>query len=240
MSFLFGRQGSRPELPRLKPRARRSDENVNRVALDELTPDLTAFLGRAAAVQLSIFETTALALTSAPNLRGKNAVSRVATSSLRKYDGLVLELIRIGHDPTQAMERFAGGIERFQHEVAGGDWYETLVTCYVTAGLLDDFFVRLADGLGDEQRRRVIALLGQDASSQYIVEVLRTAIAENPRLASRLAMWGRRLVGDTLLVARSSLAVPDRSLSDDARLEPVFTEIIAAHTRRMDALGLTA
>ena len=60
MSFLFGRQGSRPELPRLKPRARRSDENVNRVALDELTPDLTAFLGRAAAVQLSIFETTAL------------------------------------------------------------------------------------------------------------------------------------------------------------------------------------
>lgn len=224
----------------MKTRAARADENVNRVALAELTPDLTSFLGRAACVQLSIFETTAHALATAPSLHGKNAVSRVATSSLRKYDGLVLELIRIGHDPTEAMERFASGIDRFQHEVTGGDWYETLVTCYVTAGLLDDFFVRLADGLGDEQRRRIVALLGQDASANHIVEVLRTAIGENPRLASRLAMWGRRLVGDTLLVARSSLAVPSPLRSDDARLEPVLTEIIASHTRRMDALGLTA
>ena len=240
MTFLFGRQSGRPELPRLKARANRADDNVNRVALGELTPDLTSFLGRAACVQLTIFETIAHALATAPNLRGKNAVSRVATSSLRRYDGLVLELIRIGHDPTEAMGRFSAGIDRFQHEVAGGDWYETLVTCYVTAGLLDDFFVRLADGLGDEQRRRIVALLGQDASSQHIVALLRTAIAENPRLASRLAMWGRRLVGDTLLVARSSLAVPERTRGDDARLEPVFTEIIALHTRRMDALGLTA
>lgn len=245
MSFLrdrrpWGRGGTRPELPRLKPRQARNDDNVNRVALGELTPDLTSFLGRAACVQLSIFETTASALTTAPTLGGKNAVSRVASSSLRKYDGLVLELVRIGHDPTETMERFTAGIERFQHEVTGGDWYETLVTCYVTAGLLDDFFVRLADGLGDEQRRRITALLGQDASTQYIVEELRRAIADNPRLASRLAMWGRRLVGDTLLVARSSLAVPAPTRSDDARLEPVFTEIISSHTRRMDALGLTA
>ena len=53
-------------------------------------------------------------------------------------------------------------------------------------------------------------------------------------------MWGRRLVGDTLLIARSSLANVGHSRRDEARLEPVFTELIAAHTRRMDALGLTA
>ncbi len=28
--------------------------------------------------------------------------------------------------------------------------------------------------------------------------------------------------------------------SDEQRIEPVFTELIALHTRRMDALGLTA
>ena len=28
--------------------------------------------------------------------------------------------------------------------------------------------------------------------------------------------------------------------SDEERIEPVFTELIAAHTRRMDLLGLTA
>jgi LPS sulfotransferase NodH len=69
---------------------------------------------------------------------------------------------------------------------------------------------------------------------------LRDAIEANPHLASRLAMWGRRLVGDTLLMARAALALPDNTAPDDARLEPVFTELIAAHTRRMDDLGLTA
>lgn len=53
-------------------------------------------------------------------------------------------------------------------------------------------------------------------------------------------MWGRRLVGDTLLIARSSLADVGHTRRDEARLEPVFTELISSHTRRMDALGLTA
>jgi hypothetical protein len=51
-------------------------------------------------------------------------------------------------------------------------------------------------------------------------------------------MWGRRLVGDTMLVARLAIAQhPDAS---EERVDPVFTELIAAHTRRMDKLGLTA
>ncbi len=53
-------------------------------------------------------------------------------------------------------------------------------------------------------------------------------------------MWGRRLVGDTMLVARSALHTSDNHDTDEARIEPVFTELIASHTRRMDALGLTA
>jgi hypothetical protein len=57
-------------------------------------------------------------------------------------------------------------------------------------------------------------------------------------------MWGRRLVGDTLLVARSAMPAADpasgEARNNEARIEPVFTELIAAHTRRMDGLGLTA
>jgi hypothetical protein len=47
-------------------------------------------------------------------------------------------------------------------------------------------------------------------------------------------------VGDTLLIARGSLAPHPDTAKDEERLEPVFTEVIAAHTRRMDVLGLTA
>jgi LPS sulfotransferase NodH len=90
-------------------------------------------------------------------------------------------------------------------------------------------------GLSD----RISALLSDDEAEDLLVEELREAIDGNPRLASRLAMWGRRLVGDTMLVARSALHLEQRADGEE-RVEPIFTELIAAHTRRMDALGLTA
>ena len=78
------------------------------------------------------------------------------------------------------------------------------------------------------------------AGAALLAGLIRDAIDANPRLASRLAMWGRRLLGDTMLVARASLATSANHDTDEARIEPVFTELIAAHTRRMDGLGLTA
>jgi len=53
-------------------------------------------------------------------------------------------------------------------------------------------------------------------------------------------MWGRRLVGDTLLVARAALRPGPLDAEDEATVEPVFTELMAAHSRRMEALGLAA
>lgn len=213
---------------------------MNRVALGELTPDLASYLGRASYIQLAIFETAASGVLTSPNIRGKNQMSKVADLSLAKYAGLIAELTRTGQDPVATMQPFRHDIERFQKLTLGADWYETLVASYVTAGLLDDFFVRLAGGLSEELERRIASLLTPDSGSSFIIAELRSAIDSNPHLASRLAMWGRRLVGDTLLIARSALAVPENTAPDEARLEPVFTELIAAHTRRMDALGLTA
>lgn len=213
---------------------------MNRVALRELTPELPSYLGRAAYLQLSIFEAAAHAVATAPTPAGKAAMSQVAKSSMTKYDGLIGELKRAGLDPVATMAPFTTEADAFRHDTSGGDWYESLVTNYVIAGLLDDFFVRLADGLRDDQRARIATLLAPDSASSHIIGELTSAIADNPRLASRLALWGRRLVGDTLLIARSALATPENTAPDEARLEPVFTELIAAHTRRMDALGLTA
>ena len=70
--------------------------------------------------------------------------------------------------------------------------------------------------------------------------LLREGIAEDPALSSRLALWGRRLVGDTQLVARSALHGSGNKDDDEQKIEPVFTDLIAAHSRRMDGLGLTA
>lgn len=241
MVRLFGRRrATGPGVPKLRLRHDSSSLQVNHVGLHELTPDIPRYLGQAAYLQLSAFETLSSCLVDASTTKAKEAMGHIAAVSLAKHRGLVAEIVRRGDDPAAAMAPYAQRIDAFRLTTRGADWHEALITSYVTTGILDELFVSLAAGLPGDYPARMTALLSGDEESRLIAEVLRQAIDANPHLASRLAMWGRRLVGDTLLIARSALALPDNAAPDDARLEPVFTELIAAHTRRMDDLGLTA
>ena len=87
---------------------------------------------------------------------------------------------------------------------------------------------------------RVQVLIEPDREAAIIVEQLQAAIDVDPAVASRLALFGRRLLGDAILLARSAIAGSGDRDHDEARMEPVFTDLIAAHSRRMDALGFTA
>jgi hypothetical protein len=234
----FWRKGARVEAPHLRPRTRHS--KIKQVDLAELTPDIEVYLGQAAYLQLTIFENLSRAVATAPTMEAKTAISGAASLSLAKYHALTAEIERHGLVPSAIMDPNRSTIDRFQRLTQGSDWFEALTSCYVTAGFLDDFFMRLAAGLPGEAATRVTAIMRAENGEKLIGAQLLSAIAANPRLASRLAMWGRRLVGDTILVARSALRTSDNHDSDEARLEPVFSELITAHTRRMDALGLTA
>lgn len=225
-------------MPRLRSR---SDEvATTKVDLHEFTPPLLQLLGRAAYVQLTQFENLSRAMSSAPTTAAKASISPAAELSIAKHRKLADEITRAGGTAAAAMEPYTDEVDDFVRSTRGGDWYETLVACYLIAGFLDDFFARLAAGLPAEQARRIAAIYAGESGEPLLAEQLRLAIEENPRLASRLAMWGRRLVGDTMLIARAALHFSEDHKSDEARVEPVFTELIAAHTRRMDALGLTA
>jgi len=234
----FSRKPRRVEAPRL---GKRRDEQVTtRVDLVEFTPPLLEFLGRAAYVQLTIFGNLSRAISTAPTVESKTAIGRAAELSIGKHRALADEITKAGSTPAAAMDPFTKPIDQFEREVHGADWHENLVTCFVTAGFLDDFFVRLAQGLPAEAARHVAGIYATGSADDVLAAELIAVISAQPGLASRLARWGRRLVGDTLLVARASLHYSDNHTSDEARIEPVFTELIAAHTRRMDSLGLTA
>jgi hypothetical protein len=237
---LFARRKKVVVAPRIRSRSAASKQAVNRVDLGELAPDLPRYLGQAAYLQLSNFETVTGAIAGSPTTADKVALSRVSKLSLAKLEGLLKEIERGGDTPSELMEHFAPPIDRFRATTKGADWHETVVTSYITAGMLTDFFAALAAGLPSGPRERIVQLLTENDPSPIVVAQLKAAIEADPSLESRLALWGRRLVGDTLLIARSALAVPGRLAPDEARLEPVFTELIAAHTRRMDVLGLTA
>jgi hypothetical protein len=226
------------DAPRLRPRSEDA-ANATKVDLAELTPPRDRFLGQAAYLQLTLFENISALVAEAPTIEGKESLSRAAAISLDRYQRLANEIRRTG-DPAAVMGPYTTGIDFFQSVTKGRTWHEGLVTSHITAGILDDFFARLAVGLPGADAARVKEIYGADSHEQLLAEQIRLGIAADPSLSSRLAMWGRRLVGDTMLVARSALATEAASAPDESRIEPVFTELIAAHTRRMDALGLTA
>lgn len=214
---------------------------VSRVELGDFTPDLDVYLGLAAYLQLALFESLGRASSIAPSTRAKALTGLIATSTLERHKSLLAEIERSGGEPAEVMQPHTDVIDEFVRRTSGGDWQECLLATFVGAGLLNDVFSRLAAGLPADYRERVVAALetGSASDEAAIVSELSLAIGADPKLASRLALWGRRLVGDTLLVARAAISASHES-ADDERLEPVFTELIGAHTRRMDALGLTA
>ena len=80
---------------------------------------------------------------------------------------------------------------------------------------------------------------------------MKGAIADDPRLAGRLALWGRRLMGEALTQAqrvaaeREALSAllaggVDRPALDLAAIGRMFTRITERHTERMALLGLDA
>jgi hypothetical protein len=238
LSFFRRRRRPRPRpAPVLSPRS--DTVAVARVELADLTPPEEAYLGRLGYLTLVLFENLGRAVASAPTTSAKTKLSRAAAELLDAHESVVVELRRLGIEPVAAMDPFRAELDDYQRRTQGSDWHEILVTCYLTAGFLTDFFEGLAAGLPAGLSERVSLALDVDKGEALLVEELREAIDASPRLASHLAMWGRRLVGDTMLVARSSLAIGREAPGED-RIEPVFTELIAAHTRRMDALGLTA
>ena len=87
------------------------------------------------------------------------------------------------------------------------------------------------------------------------IEVLDRATTDDEVLASRLALWGRRLVGEALSLVQSLLAdrpslsrllatAIDQRFSEDERPADhtswLFGQLTAEHTRRMGRLGLAA
>ena len=101
---------------------------------------------------------------------------------------------------------------------------------------------------------RVCALIAADIERPSTLKVVRDAIKEDPRIAGRLALWGRRLVGEALSQAQqvaverdamASLLVggvggSNRPSADLAELGRMFARLTDEHTRRMGRLGLAA
>lgn len=249
------RQGARKFV--LPAREERTARNTEKVNLKPYTPEPKVFLGQLAYLQLSQFEILTNELKFSPNTAYKAELSEAAAKNFEKYRAISKTISALAVDPTDAMDPFIERIETFHSRTAGVDWHETIIKIYLVSGLLDDFYKRLAIGLDASLRVSVEKALSDTSFEKFAKRVLLESMQADPQLAARMALWGRRLMGDVLLELRGAfdnrklagvaktkkLSIAEErevNLSAYSKLEPLITELISTHTIRMDAIGLTA
>lgn len=212
--------------------------------------DTLELLGLVAQLELVAFARLAADAALAPTLAQRLQLTRFAATSVERRDRVLARVAELGGDPEAVLGSFAHVLDDFDARTAPSTWWERLLTAYVGYGVADDFCRHAAASLDEETRTLVLDVLGDVGHTELAVAELDVARADDEVLVSRLALWGRRLVGEalgvvqSLLATRPGLARLAAAASDggqggdgSARL---FGELTAQHTRRMGRLGLTA
>ncbi|MDN5791005.1 MAG: ferritin-like domain-containing protein [Micrococcales bacterium] len=213
---------------------------------------VTDLLGALAYGELRAFSQLAQDSEHAPGLRSTAELARLAAREFAHYEALAERLASLGVATEDAMEPFVAAIDEFHDRTQASGWLEGLVKAYVGEGIAQDFYREVAQYVDADTQALVRDVVHEDnGAADFIVTAVCEAIAADPRLAGRLALWGRRLVGEAITQAQrvgvehdalAGLLVgsPGRSGADLAELGRMFARLTDEHTRRMERLGLNA
>lgn len=213
--------------------------------LDPATIDL---LGVLAYGELTAFERLATDARLAPTISDKHALASMAAAEFDHYQRLYEHMRVEGVDPEEAMAPFVGPLDAFHDSTPPNDWLEGLIKAYVGDGLATDFYREVAVFVKDEPTRALILeVLADTGQASFAVAKVTQATKADPKVAGRLALWGRRLVGEALIQAQR-VAVERDALTellvggsmDLAGIGRLLTRLTDNHTARMQALGLQA
>ena len=171
----------------------------------------------------------------------------MAAAEFGHFQRLRDHLSASGIDPDAAMEPFVAPLDAFHDSTEPNDWLEGLIKAYVGDGLAADFYREVAASLQDVQTRElVLEVLADTGQAEFAVARVNQAIAAQPAVAGRLALWGRRLMGEALIQAQR-VAVDRDALTELlvgqgelAGIVTLLNRLTDRHTARMAAIGLTA
>jgi hypothetical protein len=181
-------------------------------------------------------------------LSDKQALAEMAVAEFGHYQLLRARLEESVADPEAAMQPFVGPVDAFHARTAPSDWLEGLVKAYVGDGIAADFYRAVAQVLEPKTRDLVLAVLADTGHAEFVIARVRAAIEADPRVAGRLALWARRLVGEALgqaqRVAAEREPLARLLVGSDAdqlgNIGRMFARLTDEHAARMAALGLTS
>jgi tRNA isopentenyl-2-thiomethyl-A-37 hydroxylase MiaE len=182
----------------------------------------------------------------APDLRGRISMASIAAAEMGHYELLRDALERRGVDAVSAMSKYVSALENYHRLTTPSTWLEALVKTYVADALASELYLEIAGGLPDECVDVVREALSETGHSQFVVAQVRAAVTTSSKQRSRLALWARRLFGETITQAQYLLADHDELVdlvvfgTDGlTQLGGFFDRLQETHDKRMDELGLS-
>ena len=182
----------------------------------------------------------------APHLRGRISMASMAAAEMGHYELLhdALENRRV--DVVPAMSKYVSALENYHRLTTPSTWLEALVKTYLADALASALYLEIAGGLPDEVAHVVRAALAETGHSQFVVAEVRAAVTASSKQRSRLALWSRRLFGETITQAQYLLAdhdeLVDLVLSSSTGLGQIgafFDRLQETYDQRMRDLGLS-
>jgi hypothetical protein len=210
---------------------------------DDAVVDL---LGALAYAELSAFDHLADDAGLAPTLAARAQMSAMAAVEFGLYQLLADRLVELGTSPDTAMAPFVAALETYHSLTKPSTWLESVVKAYVGDGIAADFYREVA-ALADDRTGALMREVLTDAGrAEFAVHEVQAATAEQPAIAGRLALWGRRLVGEAISQTQHVLADRDSLMlmlvegtGDLAGVAALITRITDRHSERMAARGLS-
>jgi len=172
-------------------------------------------------------------------------LSEMAAAEIVSYRKLEKRLVDLGVDIGVAMAPYVPALEAYHEQTEPRDWLEALTKAYVGDGIADDFYREVAAFLGDQDRELVLEVLHDSSYAEFAAGEIREAIRADPKVANRMSMWARRLVGEGLSQAQQ-LAGERPALTtlivlgsgDQVGVQSLLRRLTTEHTARMAAVGL--
>jgi tRNA-(MS[2]IO[6]A)-hydroxylase MiaE-like protein len=197
--------------------------------------DLTETRAAAAYAALVEIERLAALVASAPGLNDRITLAEMIAQRYARFRDLLQRYAAL--DASEGMASAAPALDDARRRVESADWWEGLAVVALSAPLTDELFAALAGGDassrpgsdGSGPAGPALDDVGPDSVTRWAADRLRAAIGEDPVLAARLMLWGRRLVGESIVLAR---------VFGGERYRELAEQLATSHARRLDELGL--
>ena len=203
-------------------------------------------LGVLAYGELSAFDRMAHDARMAPTTALRAALAEKAALEIGHYRKLVDRIAELGADPQQAMAPFVAPVETFHARTEPKTWGEALVKAYVGDGLAADFYREVATYVDEPTRALVNEALADSGNAEFAIREVGVLLIQDQTAASRLSLWGRRLVGEAISQAQHVAAERDAlvrliagAAGDLSAMSALIDRITGKHVTRMRAIGLT-